>query len=330
MQTISCFATVRKAFSCFAIALLVLVGQQSARSEEPSSNRNLDSIVAEELRTEAVAEMKIRKALLEPTRIEFIETPLIDVIEFLEEQHGIQIELVTSALDAIGIGSDTPITRNLKGISLKSALTLMLKDLELIYVIQDEILQITTYEESEVNAVTRVYDVEDLLGDDRSSEALVEAVTTSCFCGDAHVHASIAEFRGRLIVDASYRSQERVARLLAMFRATQGKADTRSVQNSLGLYPLGGGPAAQPLERNARLKEPKKIEIADPFGEGVPVPSKPKPKSKPAADPFGGGKADPFGGRGADPFGGDDADPFGRSGVDPFGGDSDPPGSGGN
>lgn len=317
MQKLSCFTTARKRFSGFAIAYIVLTCQQSGRSEEPSSNRKLDSIVAEELRTEAIAEMKIRKALLEPTRIEFIETPLIDVIEFLEEQHGIQIELVTSALDAIGIGSDTPITRNLKGISLKSALTLMLKDLELIYVIQDEILQITTYEESEVNAVTRVYDVEDLLGDDRSSEALVEAVTTSCFCGDAHTHASIAEFRGRLIVDASYHSQERVARLLAMFRATQGNADTKHGQTSLGLYPLGDGPAPQRAKPYERLQDPRKVGIADPFGEGVPAPSKPKPKSKPAADPFGGGGKDPFGGGGADPFGGD--------GADPFGGDSDPP-----
>ena len=74
----------------------------------------------------------------EDTRLEFIETPLSSVIDFLKDQHDINIELDTKALDDIGVGTDTPITRNLKGISLRSALKADVKDLGLTYIVRDE------------------------------------------------------------------------------------------------------------------------------------------------------------------------------------------------
>jgi hypothetical protein len=109
------------------------------------------------------SEQKIFDQLDGDTTLEFIETPLSDVVEYLEDLHGIQIELDTRALDGVGIGSDTPITRNLKGVSLRAALRLMLKDLDLTYVVKDEVLQITTPEEAEANLVTKVYPVGDLV-----------------------------------------------------------------------------------------------------------------------------------------------------------------------
>lgn len=109
------------------------------------------------------AEDKILKALDDETQIEFIETPLETVIDYLEDLHGIQIEIDARALDLLGIGSDTPITRDLKGISLRSALRLMLKDLELDYVVKDEVLQITSPEEVQAALITKVYPVGDLV-----------------------------------------------------------------------------------------------------------------------------------------------------------------------
>ena len=109
------------------------------------------------------AEAKILEALDDDTRLEFIETPLDQVVDFLKDQHGINIELDAGELDNVGIGTDVPITRNLKGITLRSALRLMLKDLELTYVIRDEVLLITTPEEAEAELVTKVYPVGDLV-----------------------------------------------------------------------------------------------------------------------------------------------------------------------
>jgi hypothetical protein len=109
------------------------------------------------------AEQKIFEELEKDTTLEYIETPLSDVIDYLEDLHGIQIELDTPALDAVGIGSDTPITRNLKGISLRSALRLMLSDLDLTYMVSDEVLQITTTDRAAENLITKVYPVGDLV-----------------------------------------------------------------------------------------------------------------------------------------------------------------------
>ncbi|MEQ8786790.1 MAG: hypothetical protein RIC55_10850 [Pirellulaceae bacterium] len=109
------------------------------------------------------AEQRIFEELEKDTTLEYIETPLSDVIDYLEDLHNIQIELDTPALDAVGIGSDTPITRNLKGISLRSALRLMLSDLDLTYMVRDEVLQITTTDRAAENLITKVYPVGDLV-----------------------------------------------------------------------------------------------------------------------------------------------------------------------
>jgi hypothetical protein len=109
------------------------------------------------------AEEKIFAALDNPTKLEFIETPLQDVIDFLKDFHGIEIQIDHRALETVGIGSDTPITRALDGITLRSALRLMLKEMDLTYVVRDEVLLITTPEEAESELTTKVYPVADLV-----------------------------------------------------------------------------------------------------------------------------------------------------------------------
>jgi hypothetical protein len=123
-----------------------------------------------------VAEERIQQALADDTRLEFIETPLTDVVTFLKELHDIPIEIERKALDAVGVGSDVWVTRNLKGISLASALRLMLNDLDLTYVIEDEVLLITTRERAEASAQVRVYNVAPLLQDGLTAEELADAL----------------------------------------------------------------------------------------------------------------------------------------------------------
>jgi hypothetical protein len=111
------------------------------------------------------AEEEILKQLDEPTRMDFEETPLDEVVDYLKEFHGIEIQLDTKALDEVGIGSDTPVTARVRGISLRSGLRLMLKAIDptLTYAIQNEVLMLTTREAAEENLVTRVYPVADLV-----------------------------------------------------------------------------------------------------------------------------------------------------------------------
>lgn len=109
------------------------------------------------------AEKAILRALEDPTVIEFVETPLQDVVDYLKDYHKIEIQLDKKALDDAALGTDTPITRNLRGISLKSALRLMLKEFDLTYVIDSEVLMITTIDEAGQKLSTKVYPVADLV-----------------------------------------------------------------------------------------------------------------------------------------------------------------------
>ena len=103
------------------------------------------------------AEKKIAEALKRPTTIEFVETPLKDVVDYLKDLHHIEIQLDSAALKDAGIDESTQVTKNLKGVSLRSALKLLLDELKLKWVIHNEVLLITSPEkaESEEYMVTR-------------------------------------------------------------------------------------------------------------------------------------------------------------------------------
>ena len=116
-----------------------------------------------DLKEAGSAEAKIIKALDEPTEMDFVETPLKDVIDSLKSRHGIEIQLDTKALTDAGVTADTPITKSLKGISLRSALRLMLAEHELAYIIDHEVLLITTADVAKTKTVTKVYPVADLV-----------------------------------------------------------------------------------------------------------------------------------------------------------------------
>ncbi|MDY0170774.1 MAG: hypothetical protein RBS80_29805, partial [Thermoguttaceae bacterium] len=116
-----------------------------------------------DLASRGPAERRILEALKAPTQLEFIETPLQDVVDFLKDYHNIEIQIDKKALDDVGLATDMPITKNLRGISLRSALRLTLRELALTYVIEDEVLLITTPEEAENRLTTKVYPVADLV-----------------------------------------------------------------------------------------------------------------------------------------------------------------------
>ncbi len=104
-------------------------------------------------------EAAIRRALEECTELEFIETPLTDMVDYLKERHRIEIQLDTRALNDVGMNNDTPITKNLRRIRLRSALNLLLRELELTYTITNEVLLITTPHIPESPVTVKVYPV---------------------------------------------------------------------------------------------------------------------------------------------------------------------------
>lgn len=118
-----------------------------------------------DLRKYSPAEEKIQAALIDPqgVEIEFIDTPLKDAMEFLADAHDITILIDEPALVEEGIAIDEPINRTLSGITLRSALKIILEPLGLTYVIEDEVMKITSILASEDILSTRVYPVGDLV-----------------------------------------------------------------------------------------------------------------------------------------------------------------------
>ena len=109
----------------------------------------------------SAAELRIREQLATPTEMEFNDVPLREAINYLKQRHEIEIQIDDRALTDLNITSDTPVTRQLKGISLRSALRLLLRPLQLTYVVDDEVLLITSHEGTAYRKLVRIYDVTD-------------------------------------------------------------------------------------------------------------------------------------------------------------------------
>ncbi len=116
----------------------------------------------------------IMKALDEPADMDFVETPLKDVSAAISIAHkNIPIVLDIKSVTDAGGSADTPITFQLKGPSLRSALRLMLHGHDLDFVLSDDVLVITSADKP---TTLRQYDVADLVRDGTSIDSLANAV----------------------------------------------------------------------------------------------------------------------------------------------------------
>jgi hypothetical protein len=125
--------------------------------------REREKYKAVEFGKKGKAEQRILDELNKPTTMDVVEMPLRDVMRFLADSHGIPIVLSAKKLEEASISLETPVTKSLHGITLRSALRLILKDLELSYLVQDEVVQITTPEDAAVQLTHKVYPVGDLV-----------------------------------------------------------------------------------------------------------------------------------------------------------------------
>ena len=148
-------------------------GRGAAQQPAPSPQEQAagqEALFATDLQKRTPGELKLLDALRSPTQLESIDLPLTAVIDYLKDRHHIDIQLDKKAMEDAGIGTDTPVTEVLKGVSLHSALRLMLHKLGLTYLIQSEVLLITTPEAAESRLATRVYPVADIVGTGRDED----------------------------------------------------------------------------------------------------------------------------------------------------------------
>lgn len=171
---------------------------------------------------------KIEQALAGPlhsTGLDYADQPLQDVVTQLSDEYGIPIQIDKRALEEAGIATDSAINVTLHNISLRSALKLALRNLPLTWIIQDEVLMITTKEVAESHLDTCVYNVEGLVDDSdpKSVKALIDVIY-SCVQVDTWAvnGGGQAEVRplpsGLLVVSQTPAVQEEVSALLTKIR----------------------------------------------------------------------------------------------------------------
>ena len=110
-------------------------------------------------------EKAILKALKQKTSLEFGETPLKDVIDSIQKTHHIPIILDVAGLKDANVEPDTPVTIEVSGISLQSALGILLEQLGLKWTVHHDVLMITSPAKTESDEYmrTKLYDVSDLV-----------------------------------------------------------------------------------------------------------------------------------------------------------------------
>jgi hypothetical protein len=184
------------------------------------------------------AEQRIEASLDAPTSLSVTEQPLDDVVQILQRQHGIPIRIDVRALDDVGIGTDVPITFRGRGLSLRSALTLILRQLDLTHQIVNETLTITTPEEAEVNLTTVIYPVSDLVrfqdADDEvwaDYDTLIETITATVAPSSWDVVGGPGAIEGMqygdtdvLILSQTQDVQREIAAMLTKLRSVAGAA----------------------------------------------------------------------------------------------------------
>jgi len=110
------------------------------------------------------AEQEIQRKLITEVSIKYANRPLGEVIDELSAVTGVPMVLDMRALNAVRVTTDTPVTLQLPGsIKLKSALNLILNSLELTYVIENDVLSITSLEAKRSKVYPRTYRVTDLV-----------------------------------------------------------------------------------------------------------------------------------------------------------------------
>jgi hypothetical protein len=142
--------------------LLILMGSLAVGCAARSVARAQDQY---EAFTVPKSELRIDRILDSPMRtpVAYADAPLSIIMAAWEEEYGIPFRVDFDALEAVTASADDKVSLRIGGVSLRSALELLLMQVEdLDFIIRDEALVLTTDDEARSYLVARVYRVDDL------------------------------------------------------------------------------------------------------------------------------------------------------------------------
>jgi hypothetical protein len=213
-------------------------------------------------------EVRISKALAGKADLDFTERPLADAVAEIARTHRIEIQLDRKAMAKEGIADDTPVTRHVRDVSLRSALRLVLDDLDMTYVVRDGYLLLTTEAAADGMLSVNAYPARDLVGSDEGLcpslvsgtklhvahddlENLLDVITSTIqptTWEDVGGPGSVKEvdISDALVISQTDAVHEEIATLLDALRVVRDK-QVAAAQAIVGTWP------ARPVDSDMRL-----------------------------------------------------------------------------
>ena len=103
------------------------------------------------------------EASAKPMTLDMKDSTLEAVIDYLKDKSGVQIIVPQKVLDEMMITYKTPVSVDLKQVTMRTILKKVLADVGLVYIVKDNVIQVTTPEIASKTLTTRTYYMGDLL-----------------------------------------------------------------------------------------------------------------------------------------------------------------------
>jgi hypothetical protein len=181
---------------------------------------------------EQSAQQIIEENLAKKGSFEFTDTPLSNFVSLLREKYSMNVVIDYRALKDKNIGEDSPVTINLKNVTVRSALELAIRPLGLNWTIYCEALVISTPAAIQSMQFNRVYDITDLVmvaGEQGKTweepDTFIDLITSTASPeswentgGHGTIQLVSTGAARLLVVSQDYRVQRQVADLLSELR----------------------------------------------------------------------------------------------------------------
>jgi hypothetical protein len=136
-------------------------GDRRGKADTEAKSRDIRAGI-EYLPHPSLFEERLLAALEQPVKVEFVDLPLEDCLQHLEEAAAISMWLDKQTLTDEGVALDQPVTLKLKDRRLESVLHLLLDPVQLTFLSKHDVMVITTQAKAGENLITRTYPVRDL------------------------------------------------------------------------------------------------------------------------------------------------------------------------
>ncbi len=169
------------------------------------------------------AEAGIAAKLKQPVSLQFVETPLHDVVDYLSDLTKVKIHFDEKALKDAGVDGSTPITINVRGVNLRSGLSLLTAGCQLTWVPTANGIEITSPSVAESKLTLVSYDVHDLVDVRGSPKTLVDIITNTVQCKSWQDNGGTGTIEAKnggsvLQVSQNARADEEIEQLLLALR----------------------------------------------------------------------------------------------------------------